>query len=53
MRAVSPDEPLKDVEEGEPPVFATWGPVYAVVIGFLAVLIVLFYVFTEAYRFPQ
>ncbi|MBI3933786.1 MAG: hypothetical protein HY316_03785 [Acidobacteria bacterium] len=48
-----PDGRKQDVEEGLPPVFSTWGRLYAAVIGFLALLIFLFYLFTKAYQFPQ
>ena len=40
-------------EEGTPPapppIFKTWGKAYAFVIGFLVLLILLFYLFTLAY----
>ena len=49
----TPDNPDRMVEEGSPPVFATWNRLYAVVIGFLALLIFLFYIFTKAYQLPQ
>ena len=47
------EHPEHEVEEGSPPVFATWNRLYAVVIGFLALLIFLFYLFTKAYQLPQ
>ncbi len=38
----------KDKENGgRPPVFRTWPVFYAVVIGWLALLIVFFYLFTQ------
>ncbi|HWP84060.1 MAG TPA: hypothetical protein VNN17_02630 [Terriglobia bacterium] len=48
----SKTEPL-EVEEGSPPLFSTWGRLYAAVIGFLGLLILLFYLFTQAYRAPS
>lgn len=38
----------KEVEP--PPVFKTWNGVYAFVLGFLAVLITCFYIFTKWYE---
>jgi hypothetical protein len=45
-----PDTEEPDVEEGSPPLFATWGRLYAAVIAFLAFCIILFYLFTKAYQ---
>jgi len=47
---ITPDTSDQDVEEGSPPLFATWNRLYAVVIGFLAILIIAFYLFTIAYQ---
>ena len=46
------DEP-PELREDPPPLFATWGRLYAVVIGYLAFLIFLFYLFPQAYQNPQ
>jgi hypothetical protein len=47
---ITPELPERDVEEGSPPVFATWNRIYAVIIGFLAFLIIVFYIFTISYQ---
>jgi len=47
---LTPETTERDVEEGSPPLFATWNRLYAVVIGFLAILIIAFYLFTIAYQ---
>jgi hypothetical protein len=47
---ITPDTEERDVEEGSPPVLATWNRLYAAVILFLAFLIILFYLFTKAYQ---
>ena len=47
---ITPDTEEREVEEGSPPLFATWSRLYALVIGFLAFLIVLFHLFTKAYQ---
>ena len=44
------EHPEHKVEEGSPPVFASWNRLYAVVIGFLAIIIIAFYLFTIAYQ---
>jgi hypothetical protein len=49
-RMRSPEIEEREVEEGSPPLFATWGRLYAAVVGFLAFLIVVFYLFTKAYQ---
>jgi hypothetical protein len=49
----APEIAEQDVEEGSPPLFATWNRLYAVVIAFLALLIVIFYLFTAAYQSPS
>lgn len=36
-------------DEEKPPLFPTWGYWYVLVIGWLALLIVLFYLFTKTY----
>ncbi|MSO20775.1 MAG: hypothetical protein EXQ56_10005 [Acidobacteria bacterium] len=42
-------EPVR--EEDEPPPFCgTWPRLYAAIVGYLATLITLFYLFTRAYR---
>jgi len=43
-------EESKDIEEGKPPFFSSWSRMYAFVMGTLAVLILLFYLFTEHYK---
>lgn len=44
------DEPLqKEVVDEPPPFLGTWPRVYAMVIVFLALLIVLFYLFARAF----
>jgi hypothetical protein len=47
-----PDEADKErrIMEDRPPVFRTWSAVYALVLGFLAFLVVLFHLFTRHYR---
>jgi hypothetical protein len=47
---VAPGSEDRDVEEDSPPLFATWNRIYALVIGFLAFLIFIFYLFTKAYQ---
>ena len=42
-------EETKEVEEGKPPFFSSWSRMYWFVMGVLAVLILLFYLFTEHY----
>jgi hypothetical protein len=45
------DETRKDSLEDEPPPFGgSWRTLYAVVLANLAALVVLFYVFTRAFR---
>ena len=44
------DEPIrKEVIDEPPPFLRTWPRVYAMVIGYLAALILLFYAFSRAY----
>jgi len=43
----------RELNQDTPPLFATWNRLYATIIGFLALLIFLFYLFTKAYQFPQ
>ena len=50
---ITPDTSDQDVEEGSPPLFATWNRLYAAVIAFLAFLILVFYLFTIAYQSPS
>ena len=40
----------RDVADEPPPFLGTWKRVYAGVLIYLAVIIAVFYVFTEAYR---
>ncbi len=42
-------EETREVDEGKPPFFDSWSKMYALVMGVLAVLILLFYLFTEYY----
>ena len=39
-------------EDDKPPFLRTWRRLYAAVIGYLFLLILLFYAFTRAYQFP-
>ena len=50
-----PKTPIPDmeIEEGAPPLFSTWGRLYGTVVGYLALLIFLFYLFTIAFRVSQ
>jgi hypothetical protein len=43
------EQPADDLE-GEIPLFGSWGRWYAIVLGNLAVLILLFYWFTKAFE---
>ena len=45
---VAPEE--RADEEGPPPFGGSWARLYALVLGNLVLLIVLFYVFTKAFR---
>jgi hypothetical protein len=49
-RERSASERSADDLEGEIPLFGSWGRWYAIVLGNLAVLILLFYWFTKAYE---
>lgn len=40
----------RDFNDDRPPVFNTWGQLYAAITGYLFLLIGLFYAFTRAYR---
>ena len=40
---------MKEEENEQPPILKTWNNLYALVIGFLFVLIVLFYVLTQTF----
>ena len=44
------DETTRATEEGPPPVGGSWRVLYAAVLINLAVLVVLFYLFTRAFR---
>lgn len=48
MTGAEPDDRRREASE-PPPVLGTWPRLYAVVLGWLAVLIVLFYLMTEAF----
>lgn len=37
-------------DEGRPPFFSTWGKLYTAIAAYLVTLIVLFYLFTRAFR---
>ncbi len=40
------------LEDEKPPFFSTWRRLYIAVLGYLCVLIFLFYAFTQAFNFP-
>ena len=40
-------------DDGPPPFLGTWPRLYAAVVGYLALLITLFYLFTRAYRITE
>ncbi len=42
----------QNLEEEKPPLFRTWRRLYLAVLGYLCVLIILFYAFTQAFNFP-
>jgi len=44
------DQTPQPPEDQKPPFFKTWNRLYWFVIGNLAVLIILFYLFTKAYQ---
>jgi hypothetical protein len=46
--ATSPHQSADEV--GPPPVGGSWRALYSVVLAFLAVLVLLFYLFTRAFR---
>jgi hypothetical protein len=47
---LSHDEPAaKTVPDEPPPFFGTWSRVYAAIIGWLALLILLFFLFSKAF----
>ena len=46
---MAPDPEQRQIEDEPPPVLGTWPRVYAFVPRFLALVIVLFYVFTRHY----
>ena len=41
---------LEDREEARPPFFSSWTPIYLIVVGSLAAMITLFYLFSQIYR---
>ena len=43
------DPTTPDQDEGKPPVFKSWNQVYAFVLIMHAIIITLFYLFTQAY----
>lgn len=45
-----PTQNRKKGETDEPPVGGSWRALYSVVLAFLAVLVLLFYLFTRAFR---
>ena len=40
----------RDLHDDRPPFLDTWGQLYAAIVGYLFVLIGLFYAFTRAYQ---
>mgnify|MGYP006265943881 CR=1 FL=1 len=44
-----PDSIKPEEEDGRPPIFRTWNQMYAFVLILHAVIILLFYLFTQAY----
>ena len=48
MKTQNSEKPEKDLEK--PPVFSSWKQLYAAVLLNLAILILLFYLFTEAFE---
>lgn len=55
LKAKTPEPPAPSPPGGEdpPPFCRTWPRLYAAVAAYLATLILLFYLFTVAYRFPE
>jgi hypothetical protein len=43
------DRSSRPEAEGPPPFLGSWGRLYAAVLGWLVLLIVLFYIFTESF----
>ncbi len=43
-------EKEKQIVQDRPPFFRTWAGVYGIVLGFLALLVLLFHLFTRSYR---
>ena len=43
----------QNLEDEKPPLFSTWRRLYLAVLGYLCVLIFLFYAFTQAFNFPS
>ena len=41
----------RNLEEENPPFFSTWRRLYIAVLGYLCILILLFYAFTRAFHF--
>ena len=41
---------LREVPDEPPPFLGTWNRVYAAILAYLAAVIVVFYLFTRAYR---
>ena len=44
-----PDDQPREMPDGPPPFLGTWPRVYAVVAGYVAALIFVFWLFTRAY----
>ena len=43
-------EPGSELPDEKPPLFSTWPRAYGAILGYLAVVIFLFYLFTQYYR---
>jgi hypothetical protein len=43
-------EKERQIVQDQPPFFNSWGGVYGIVLGFLAFLVLVFYIFTRHYR---
>lgn len=44
---------MAKLDEEKPPFLKTWERLYAAIVGYLFFLILLFYLFTRVYQFPQ
>jgi hypothetical protein len=47
---MSQQSPLSETSQERPPVLTSWRNLYAVVLGELTLLIILFYLFTKAFE---